>query len=102
MENNTFNKVYHNTIANVLGHNYSPPNFQICIYYVRVKIFVATGTTVSRLPKAKTLGSNKIYLSATTCIYIIPNMSVVRKIHYYYIVGFIPLFQYKNRISMSY
>ena len=73
MENNTFNKVYHNTIANVLGHNYSPPNFQICIYYVRVKIFVATGTTVSRLPKAKTVGSNKTYLSATTCVYIIPN-----------------------------
>ena len=75
MENNTFNKVYHNTISNVLGHNYSPPNFQICIYNVRVKFFVAIGTTISRLPKAKTLGSNKTCLSATTWIYIIPNTS---------------------------
>lgn len=85
----------------MLGHNYSPPNFQICIYNIRVKFFVAEGTTISRLPKAKTLGSNKIYLSATTCIYIIPNTSV-NILHYYYIVGFLPLFQYKNRINMSY
>ena len=84
-------KVYHNmNTNNMLGHNYSPPNFQICIYNIRVIFFVAIGTTISRLPKAKTLGSNKIYLSATTCVHIIPN-TFVHKLYKYHIIGIIPL-----------